>query len=196
MKRILVVFAVVVGCQQPPATPVAESPAPVPQPTGEIDFAGWPAATDGPVDVSPHVAMACGPGLNSPDARWAKMGGEKRHGPHFKHWIVVRVNPAAIEAFKEGDAPLPVGTTVVKEKHTELLAKGLPPEYGAMVKREPGYDPEHGDWEYVYVVLKPEKKVTRGRLESCAECHAHAKEQDHLFRTYLPGLKKVAVADW
>jgi hypothetical protein len=38
--------------------------------------------------------------------------------------------------------------------------------------------------------------VTRGKLESCIECHAHAKNQDYLFRTYLPGLRKVPVADW
>jgi hypothetical protein len=195
MKRVLVLIAVLAGCHRPPATPVAETP--VAQPTGEIDFADWPAATDSPVHVSPLATYFCAL-YRAPDSPrgWVQNGGEKRHGPHFQHWIVVRVSPTAIEPFKAGDAPMPVGTTVVKEKHTDILAKEPVAEYGAMVKREPGYDPEHGDWEYVYVVLKPQKNVTRGRLESCIECHAHAKDQDYLFRTYLPGLKKVAVADW
>ena len=197
MKRLVVLLPILVGCQQPPATPVAEVPQSSPQPSGEIDFANWPTATDGPVDVSQQVHLACGI-MTSPTYPfvWMRNGGEKRHGPHFNHWIVVRVDRGRIDAFKAGDAPMPVGTTVVKEKHTDMLAKEPVAEYGAMVKREPGYDPEHGDWEYVYVVLKPQKNVTRGRLASCVKCHAHAKDQDYLFRTYLPGLKKVAVAVW
>jgi hypothetical protein len=198
MKWLFTLLPVLVGCHQPHPTPVAEPASPqTPRSTGEIDFANWPAATDGAFDVSPRVARACE--VYAPPtipSVWAQNGGEKRHGPHFQHRIVVRVNPDAIEAFKEVGTPLPVGTTVVKEKHTDIFAKEPAAEYGAMVKREPGYDPAHGDWEYVYVVLKPEKRVSRGRLESCVECHAHAKDQDHLFRTYLPGLRKVAVADW
>lgn len=64
-----------------------------------------------------------------------------------------------------------------------------------MIKREPGYDPQHGDWEYLYVVQKPEKKVTRGRLESCIKCHWQAKDRDYVFRNYLPR-KAESVSEW
>lgn len=206
MKRVLVFLVFLVGCQKPREVLVAEAPRPAPvqeppapltvtQTTAEIEFADWPTATERPVRVFPPVVYACGPGTNEQGGRWAEGGGEKRHGPHFKHSIVVRANPGAMEEFKAGGTPLPVGTVVVKEKHADLLAKAPLAEYGAMIKREPGYDPQHGDWEYLYVVRGPEKKVTRGRLESCIECHSHAKDKDYLFRTYLPG-KVGAFADW
>jgi hypothetical protein len=179
MKRAFVLLVVVAGCQQPPAVPVAEAPSagpqPVPQTGEEIEFSDWPTATDRPVNVFPQVARMCAAPSSAREI-WAQGGGPKRHGPHFKHWIVVRVNPGALEAFKAGDSPVPVGTVVVKEKHTKPRAEEPAAEYGAMIKREPGYDPQNGDWEYLYVVRRPEKQVARGRLSSCVECHAHASE--------------------
>ena len=167
--------------------------APMPGVSADIDFARWPAATEKPVRVEPIVASFCrAPSQTELQARDAEL---KRHGPHYKPAIVVRTNPEAIGAFKLGDAPMPVGTTIVKEKHFFMLAKGPPAEYGAMIKREPGYDPAHGNWEYIYVVSQPEKAVTRGKLESCIDCHSHAKDKDYLFRTYLPG-KAGAVLGW
>lgn len=213
MKRVLVLLVFVAGCApqlvpsvaepppvDPPASTVPAMPvAPAPHlasQSAEIEFSSWPTATRSPVDVSPHVAQMCEPS-RSREAIWSTVGGEKRHGPHFKHSIVVRTNPDAMEEFKAGTAPMPVGTVVVKEKHSDPFADAKEPlrEYGAMIKREPGYDPQHGDWEYLYVVRQPEKKVTRGRLESCIDCHSHAKDKDYLFRTYLPG--KVGVfSEW
>jgi len=194
MNRLLVPLAVVIlGCQQPTATsqktqaPASTMPeAPSPSPSADIDFAHWPAATDMPYRVDLSVAADC---------RAPSSGERKRHGPHYQPTIIVRTNPEAIAAFKAGSASLPVGTTIIKEKHAKWIAKGSPNEYGAMIKREPGYDPAHCDWEYLYVVLRPEKTVTRGRLESCIECHSHAKEKDYLFRTYL-GDKAAAVSGW
>jgi hypothetical protein len=90
---------------------------------------------------------------------------------------------------------MPVGAIVVKEKHHDPVVTGPPVEFGAMIKREPGYDPAHGDWEYLFVAMKPEKTVARGKLESCIDCHSNAKDKDYLFRTYLPG-KAVAVSGW
>jgi hypothetical protein len=107
-----------------------------------------------------------------------------KHGPHYQLAIVVRTNPAAIDAFRAGQT-LPIGAVVVKEKHQTLEAAGPPDEYAAMVKRRPGYDPEHGDWEYLYVVRRPEQWVTRGRLAWCINCHTAARDADYLFRTYL-----------
>ena len=54
-----------------------------------------------------------------------------------------------------------------------------------MIKREPGYDPGHGDWEYADVRLEPEKKVARGKIASCIACHDGKKNDDYLFRDYL-----------
>jgi hypothetical protein len=197
MKRAFVLLVALVGCQ-PGSVPVAETPAPgaetpTSQPSADIEFSKWPTATDRPIRVAPELLADCR--APSEQEAWASTGGKKRHGPHVDRSIVVRVNPEAMEEFKAVDKPLPVGTTIVKEKHTDYFAQGPPAEYGAMIKHEPGYDPEHGDWEYLYVVQKPEKKVTRGRLESCLECHSHAKDRDYVFRTYLPGKTK-GVSEW
>ena len=44
----------------------------------------------------------------------------------------------------------------------------------AMVKRDPGFFPEGGDWEYV--VTDSEGWIEdRGALALCARCHAEAK---------------------
>jgi hypothetical protein len=201
MKRIIGLLIVLAGCQQQDSVPVAEkptvppqaqTPTPVSQPSPEIEFSNWPTATRIRIDVSPHVSMACRAPLPS-EHNWAEGGGEKRHGPHIKHTIVVRISPEQAEEFKTLNAPLPVGTVVVKEKHKDILAEGPPNEYGAMIKHEPGYDPQHGDWEYLYVVRQPEKKVTRGKLASCIDCHEHAKNRDYVFRTYL---KVNGVEEW
>jgi len=216
MKRIAVLLVVVVGCQprgSRPAPepvpdqrhPVAEPPLPVAPPPATLtdfnfDFAKWPTATKHPISVTPHVQYACGPGVNGVDVpgstaqtrRWVMFGGERRHGPHFRHYNIIRMNPDAEQEFKKLDAPLPVGTVVVKEKH-DTFPKGPPSEFGAMIKRESGYDVEHGDWEYVYVVRGPEEKVTRGRLATCIDCHSHVKHRDYVFRTYL---KPEGVSEW
>lgn len=48
-----------------------------------------------------------------------------------------------------------------------------------MEKREEGYFPEGGDWEYA-VVGREGRIEARGQLESCARCHAEA-EVDFVF---------------
>jgi hypothetical protein len=42
-----------------------------------------------------------------------------------------------------------------------------------MVKRQPGFDPAGGDWEYLVVAPTGEIEA-RGRLPGCARCHAEA----------------------
>ena len=101
------------------------------------------------------------------------------------HAIIVRVSPDGAAAFKAGQ-PLPVGSVVVKEKYRDIAAKEPMVAYAVMTKRPAGYDPTGGDWEYAFVTLKPERKVTRGKLVECATCHVEAKERDFLFRSYSP----------
>ncbi|WP_439622961.1 cytochrome P460 family protein [Gemmata sp.] len=214
-RRAVLLLVFVAGCHQPPPSPPPAAPeahvAPPPRHVSRaevdldtLDFAKWPTATEFPISVEPHVHYACGPGINSDTERWAKFGGKGRHGPHAKHSVVVRVNPEAMGAFKRVGTPLPAGTVVIKEKHPDWSAayNASACDFGAMIKREAGYDPENGDWEYAYVAPGPAKQVTRGKLASCIDCHSHMKDRDYLFRTYLPnqveGAQKrhPAVSDW
>ena len=187
MSRLGMLLAVIVvaGCVQPSAEPTRPRPSAPKAVTaeGEIDFANWASVKSAPVPVPRSAPVLCD--INSKGAVGFSPQRQDDHGPHDKPAIVVRVNPVGFEAFRDRKSPLPVGTVIVKEKHESIDAKGPPKEYGAMVKREPGYDPTRGDWEYVYVVREPTKTVTRGQLESCIYCHVRQMNEDYVFRTYL-----------
>ncbi len=72
----------------------------------------------------------------------------------------------------------PVGATLVERLFD---AGGTEPVVSfVMTKRAPGYDPGHGDWEYV-VVARDGTIEERGKIGLCERCHAEA-PHDHLFR--------------
>jgi hypothetical protein len=164
------------GCQS--ETPPASKPDVV----EASPFSSWPSVTDKPVFVGTYLWSLCR-SLSPEEAKKAEVVA-KAHGPHARHSIIVRVSPEAINIFREG-GPLALGAIVVKEKYL-----GGPEDpgrlygYARMIKREAGYYPEGGDWEYEYVELIPERKEARGRLTNCAGCHASAKERDFVFRSY------------
>jgi hypothetical protein len=140
-----------------------------------IDYAGWAALTEQPFEVTEAVFTYC----REPPAD------REQRGPHFVPAVRVYANPTALAAVRAGaPATMPVGSAVVKEKWWNKQAV-RPDAYAAMIKREPGYDTENGDWEYVYVSFDAEEKVQRGRIERCIGCHRTAAKQDYLFRTYL-----------
>ena len=81
--------------------------------------------------------------------------------------------------------PFPEGAMLVKE----LLAapKGSDPRtLLAMVKREQGFNPTNGNWEFfVLRITDIPVVVDSGRITYCAACHSKAKQQDFVFRNYL-----------
>ena len=146
-----------------------------------FDFANWPSVTENPISVPSAFLVFCAPPTE------AQLETDRKvHGPHSQSEIVVRVNAIGIEQFKTGRSA-PAGTIVVKEKYTRYSPNTPPSAIGAMIKREPGYDPEHGDWEYAYEEQSPktERTLVRGRLDSCIKCHSGARDTDYLFRGYL-----------
>jgi hypothetical protein len=91
---------------------------------------------------------------------------------------------AAAELRTAKASEMPAGATIVKEKWDDERAKS-PIAYAAMIKREAGYDPKHGDWEYVYATLGEQGSIERGRMKTCIDCHATAEKRDYLFRNWL-----------
>ncbi len=149
-------------------------------PTSSAD---WPRVTDRPISVEVDTATLCAPAFVKPED----------HGPHYVPSIVVRTNPEALDAFRAKQSPMPVGTIVLKEKHASVEALEPAHAFGAMIKREPGYDPENGDWEYVYGTIAGEPTLERGKLATCIACHsAYQNENDYLFRDYLPDHEETA----
>jgi hypothetical protein len=169
---LLAYFAV--GCGRtgsgfPQPAPSAERPI---EHAGPIEYAGWPALTE-PMQTPNAIALYC-----------SRTHEVDQRGPHNMPAVRYFANPEGFDAVARGDSLVAVGTTVVKEK---LWKPGEPASaVAAMVKREAGYDPEFGDWEYVYSQRNDDGtwKTERGKLDNCRACHHGTKETDFLFRTY------------
>lgn len=177
MSRILAIaglFAVGFGV-------AAATPAAAPNPAEGIDYAKFTAVNEKPIQVEMRLLTLCSVRVGEKEIK-------DTFGPHLGGGVKYFLNAEAEKAVKaDPKAAMPVGAIIVKEKLK--LADGKATKltaYGAMVKREKGYDPEHGDWEYVYADLSgATPKIERGKIESCARCHAIAKERDYLYRTNL-----------
>lgn len=106
--------------------------------------------------------------------------------PHISRMITVYVNDLGRQAMMEERHPkFPVGAVIVKEK----VAAGRPdaPELlTVMIKREAGFNPDMGDWEFMAASGDGTKIEARGRLQNCQACHASMKETDFIYRSYMP----------
>ncbi|HLX62921.1 MAG TPA: cytochrome P460 family protein [Planctomycetota bacterium] len=114
--------------------------------------------------------------------------------PHVQTWIQVFAENLSSASFKETDKPLPAGAIVIKEKHHSDKAAadgaGMPADaklelFTVMLKREAGYNPDGGDWEYAVVNGDASRVLARGKIESCMECHRIKVKTDFLYRSYL-----------
>lgn len=150
--------------------------------TGENEFSdykSWTKANEKPMPMSEIVAKMC----VVPSAEQGRS--ISPDSPHKDYFLTVFVSSLAAKEFMSKKAPdFPVGTRIVKEKlpgedskHPELLT--------AMVKREKGYDSEHGDWEYFVLDGSAAKIQARGKLRSCQSCHDSQRAKGFVFRSYL-----------
>lgn len=111
---------------------------------------------------------------------------DSSQNPHRQRYFVVYVNEIGREAMMSQLKPVfPEGSIIVKEK---LLTEDAtsPEMLTVMVKREKGFSPESGDWEYMVVSGSRTKIEGRGMLENCQTCHVTKGETDYVFRSYLP----------
>jgi hypothetical protein len=149
------------------------------------DYAKLTLVTPEPVLVNPELAMLCR-GASQRDISEAA----KTFGPHAYTTVRIFMNDAASEAFKRKGVAYPVGAIVVKEKKGQgYFGAGSPRAalkthdgVGGMIKREPGYDAGHGDWEYFY--FEDAAKVESGKIASCVQCHAGAAKNDYVFGSW------------
>ncbi len=204
-RALLLAVCLILGCgsNQESKNAVSESPAQasIPQKTAsetpaqapavvnepplqsilEWDFASWPKVTEKPELLDPKYWEYCVD--MSRDAMRRRRDAKQDYGVHKYGVIQVRVNGIGLEQVKSGK-PVPVGTVVIKEKHHEPTDQATldrldrPFAVAAMIKRKPGYDPEHGDWEYAYQINTPaaDRSTTRGKLTSCIGCHQNMKD--------------------
>jgi len=90
---------------------------------------------------------------------------------------VVKVDTAAAGYGQRGRGPFPVGALIVQSLGPD--PDGPANLFYAMEKREPGFFPLGGDWQYS-VVSASGALEAQGKLALCARCHAEA-PRDHLF---------------
>ena len=142
----------------------------------DIDnYKTWHRVNKTPVKMSAHVAALC---IN-PTA--AQRKSTDPDSPHRDYFLRVYVSRAG-KKFEEAKTPLPVGTVIVKEKLKTPEAK-IPVLLTIMRKREHGYDPLHGDWEYA-VADERRKVLEQGSIARCISCHETQKSTDYLYRSY------------
>lgn len=101
-----------------------------------------------------------------------------------KFYHIYITNPDA-KILQKGRGVYPEGTVVLKEKLSD--EKGKTTElFTGMVKREKGFNPDGGDWEYFVLSADAKKIMQRGKIESCMNCHDSYQETDYITRVYMP----------
>lgn len=89
---------------------------------------------------------------------------------------------------RPASTPFPEGAMIVKELFATNKKGADSRTLLAMVKRDEGFDPAHGDWEFLALRrLKQPIIVERGKIAHCHSCHDKAKAQDFVFRGYATG---------
>lgn len=181
MKRSIVFSVALLSAVLQAATLNAEDTARKEVVVEEIarNFSQLRLMTPNPVMVDPTVAASCvGP---SP---------AEQFGPHFDRFnaaVKMYMNDLAASAFMSRELSgklfqFPVGSVIVKEKLADF--RGV----GGMIKRRPGFDSAHNDWEYFYV--EDPAKIEKGAIASCVQCHSRVDQKDYVFGSwYQPPVK-------
>lgn len=103
-------------------------------------------------------------------------------GPHEEAKFHTYVNTSAVLPMFDPWGKFPTGSLVVKEK---IRPDGKTELFTGMWKREEGYFPEVGNWEFFTVDGAANKIVERGKLPKCASCHQEMEKGDHVSRLYI-----------
>jgi hypothetical protein len=106
---------------------------------------------------------------------------------HKDRYITVYVNSVGSKAMMTQLRPaFPVGSVIVKEKRSAANAPNVE-LMTVMVKREKGYNPQSGNWEYAVTDGTGTQVQASGKLSNCQTCHVKEQYTDYVFRTpYVP----------
>ena len=111
---------------------------------------------------------------------------ERKRNPHASTAITVYVNEVGQAAmFAESASTFPVGSIIVKQKFDPNHEPDKPLLYTVMIKHEPGYNPDAGDWEFAVIGGDGREIQARGALANCIACHTPQKANDFVFRGYV-----------
>lgn len=141
----------------------------------EPDGEGWDQDA-APTAKAPTTPSRPLPGFDELLA-WPERGRVPTGHPGGARRAALRASPEAEGYGRRGRAPFAPDAALVASLHSSDGAPAI--AHYLMRKREPGYFPEGGDWEYA--VVSPMGRVeAEGRLALCARCHAEA-TREHVF---------------
>ena len=107
----------------------------------------------------------------------AVLSAKNDHGGSLFH---VFANEAAALPIFDPWGKFPEDSIILKEK---ISRKGASTTlFTGMLKREKGYNPELGDWEFFTVDGAAAKIAERGKMERCAKCHVDFPKGDYITR--------------
>jgi Cytochrome P460 len=131
----------------------------------------WTRVNPVPVDLPSMLARLC----FAPTVKQIEMNAGD---PHRDKFITVYVNDLGRKPMMHELKPsFPKGSVIVKEKLPSKESTA-PELLTVMIKREKGYNPENGDWEYMALDGDGKEVRARGKLEKCQACHQTAKYND------------------
>lgn len=139
----------------------------------------WTKVNATPYRISAQLDILC----RLPTA--ADYAQERKSNPHAATFITVYVNPIGRSAMFEKENPVfPIGSVIVKHKEDRTTDRKTL-LYTIMKKREPGYNPSVGDWEFFVVNADGTTVEGSGKLENCQGCHIKKTSSGFVFRSYV-----------
>lgn len=143
-----------------------------------VGYQKWTRVNGEPAILPSQIAIQCA----APTFAQREL---EANNPHRDKFVVVYVNDIGREAMMTAKRPkFPEGSIIVKEKYS--AKESVPPELlTVMRKREAGYNPQNGDWEYMVFDGPGTIVKARGKLEPCQGCHLMHQNTDYVSRNYL-----------
>jgi hypothetical protein len=144
------------------------------------DRSSWTQVNTEPYRLSASIDALCA----APTA--ADYESERKRNPHAASYVTVYVNNVGRKMmFAKEVQRFPEGSVIVKEKMGDYLESSKPLLYTIMRKRERGYNPKVGDWEFSVAGANGTELQAIGKLENCQSCHQAKTDSDFVFRPYL-----------
>lgn len=107
-----------------------------------------------------------------------------RHNPHIDYYCHVYVNKLAAKPMLTGKGTYPQGSLIIKQKFSDQ--RGTNTELFTVMRKMPkGYDSENNNWEYSIVDASAKTVLSRGRTDSCINCHTDYASTDYVTRLYM-----------